>query len=198
MTPQTIIDKARFELNDTDPVAYRNSDPELLEYINDGLQEISIIAPSLFITTGDMECAIDQTEQGVGFSDARSFLDVLRVKNGRVVTPADAAALSAFNPDWGQVDAGPAVHWFKHSMDPLRFYIYPKAPESQVIEVRYVRNAQPVQSLTEEITEVPANLEPALVRYVISRAESKDDEHVNSGRASLQYQAFAALVKGPQ
>lgn len=194
MTPQEIITEARDTLNDTDPVSYRNSNSELLRYVNAAINECSMLAPQLFYTTGDMQCEVGRTEQAVSFSDAQALADVIRVKGGRYVPLGDVAALSAFNPNWGQDAPGEAVNWYRHIDDTRRFYIHPAAPAAQVLEVKYVRNPTKV-ALNEEIVELPSSMQPALVSYVIARAESKDDEHVNSGRANAELAHFISILK---
>lgn len=195
MTPRTIIASARTVINDTDSVLYRQSDTELLKYVNDGLKEASMLSPGDFISTGDYACVQDQTEQKITFIDGQALLSVIRVKNGPRVHFCDDKALSQFNPDWEDEDAGPAVNWMRMPQDKLRFYIYPKAPSMQTLEVSYLRNPK-TYGIDEEIDDCPETWEPALADYVIYRAESKDDEHAVSGRAASHYQAFTGKIKG--
>jgi len=194
MTPLSIFLTVRDTLNDTDPSAYRQEDEELLRYLNDGMRECSMLAPQLFYSTGDMQCAPGETEQGLSFDDAQVLVDVMRVKGGRAILPGDMNALSLFRPDWGQDAEGPALNWFKNAIDPLRFYLYPKAPAGQIIEVKYVRGPKDVL-MGDEITDIPAAMQPALGYYIISRAEAKDDEHVLSGRSLASYQQFLSILK---
>lgn len=195
MTPKSIIALARRIINDNDPDrVFRQEDDELCEYVNQGIKECSVIAPVLFRSIGDMECVPGETEQGISFAEAQVFIEVLRVKGGRAVLFADMQTLSQFKPDWPSDAPGAAVNWFKPQGDPLRFYIYPAAPEGQIIEVAYIRNPA-LFGLDEEITDLPDSLEPVLAQYVISAAESKDDEHVNSGRAGASYQRFVSMLK---
>ena len=199
MTPKSIISFARSIYNDNDPQPQylRLSDAELLNYVNGALKEASDIAPKLFYQSADFTCVQDKTEQSLTFADAQKLIDVLRIKNGKSVLPMDIVGMSSFNPDWASDDAGPAQNWSRYAGDPLRFYIYPKAPNMQLLEVIYVRNPA-TYTLNEEITEVPESLEPALADYVIYRAESRDDEHSNSGRAVSHYQAFVQKVGATQ
>lgn len=193
MTPEDIIRKARFTINDWGD-DFRQSNEELVDLVMDGLRECSTLAPQLFYSTGDMQCTAGATEQGLAFSDTQAIADVIRVKGGGAILPCDMAALSAFRPNWGNDAAGPAVNWFRHAGDPLRFYIYPPAPVGQVIEIKYVRSPS-VVGFKDEITDLPDSMQPALVNYVVAKAETKDDEHVNSGRAAAAYQQFVALLK---
>lgn len=193
MTPSEIIRIARHILLDAG-IAVRQSDEELLDYVNDALRECSTLAPQMFYAIGDLECVPNTCEQGVSFADAQLFVEVLRVKGGRAVWPVDVDALSKFAPDWSNAAPGPAVHWFRYAEEPLRFCVFPQAPAGQVLEMRYVRNPQVVEMDT-VIEDVPLSMRPALVSYVVYRAEMKDDEHVLSQRAMSEYQKFVAALR---
>jgi hypothetical protein len=194
-TPADIIATARTIYNDADSVLYRKEDAELLGYLNDGMREVSGLKPELFMTIGDMECTAGEVEQAVSFADAQALVEVLCIHDSTALTPFDFATLSAFRPGWRTDAAGAAQQWSKLQGDPLRFFIYPKAPASQTLDVRYIR-IPTVLALTDVIDEVPEAYIPALVDYVVYRAESADDEHAISGRATSHYQAFVAKVKG--
>lgn len=196
MTPQDIISSARYILNDTTET-YRQSNAELLGYVNDALREAVVINPALFTVTGDYSCIVGQCEQALSFVDAAALVEVLSIKDGDALTPFDVAALNAFHPAWRTDTAGPAQQWAKLTGDPLRFFIYPKAPvTAQVLEVKYVKIPAVYSGLTDVITELPGIYSSALTDYVVHRAESKDDEHVVSQRAQAAYAAFAAKIKG--
>jgi hypothetical protein len=196
MTPQTIIQTARQVVNDNDSAGYRQSDPELLKYVNDGLKEACNLSPDTFLTTGDFVCTAGQTEQRITFADAKELRQVIRIKDGKAVHPMDMEAMSAFNPDWASDTAAAAQNWTRFAGDPLRFYLYPKAPaQMQTLEVSYVKNPDEY-ALNDTIGDVPATWESALADYVIYRVESKDDEHVISARAVSHYNAFVQKITG--
>jgi hypothetical protein len=195
MTPQSIINIARSIYNDNESNFYRISNLELLGFVNDGLKECSRIISDYFKSTGNYTCTENQTEQVLNFEDAQLILDVIRIKDGKSVLPMDMMAMSAFNPDWASDNAAPAQNWTRHANDPLRFYIYPKAPDMQLLEVMYIRNPL-VYALDDTISEVPESFAPAFADYVIYRAESRDDEHSNSSRAVSHYQAFVQKLGG--
>ena len=195
MIPQSCINLARLATNDTDSTAYRQPDSELLIYFNDGLKECATEAPDYFQTTGDFTCVAGQTEQAVTYADAQMFISVLRIKNGKAVLPIDLNAMQMFNPNWASDTAAEAQNWTKMPDDKLRFYIYPKAPSMQVLEVIYIRNPA-VYTLSQIVTDIPDTWEAALADYIIFRAESKDDEFVLSGRAVAAYNAFLQKIKG--
>lgn len=194
-TPADIITIARNVYNDADSVLYRKQDTELLAYVNEGMQEISTLQPSIFTAIGDLTCAAGDVEQLVTFVDAQTLVSVLCIHGGDAVTPFDMASMNAFNPGWRTDTAGQAKQWSRLDGDPLRFFIYPQAPASQVLDVQYIRNPT-VLALTDNITEISAGYMPALADYVIYRAESGDDEHSITGRATTHYQMFVAKIKG--
>lgn len=195
MTPQTCINVARDFINDTDSVFYRQSNDELVRYLNLGLKEASRLSPDHFKTTGDFTCAGGATEQAVTYPDAQELLGVIRIRNGKSVNVMDMEAMQRFNPDWASDTAGPAQNWAKIPGEKLRFYLYPKAPEMQVLEVIYIRN--PIDhALNDTIDDVPETWESGLAWFIVHMAEMKDDEHVNSGRAVAAYRRFAETITG--
>jgi hypothetical protein len=195
MTPQTIITLARHILQDTDAANYRAANDELVLYVNAGLAELVMLRPDWFTTTGHIECVAGEVEQTITFAEAVALVDVIGIHDGDAVLPFDFGTMQAFHPSWKADTAAQAKQWVAHPADPLRFYIHPKAPASQLIDVRYVRNPAAV-ALTDTITDVPATAEPMLVDYVVYRAESKDAEHVLSQRAGMYYASFVAKTKG--
>lgn len=194
-TPADIISTARMLYNDTDSVLLRIEDTELLAYFNDGMREVSGLQPAVFNTIGDFECVAGQCDQAVTFPDAQALIKVQCIHGGNVVHEADMKSLDAFLPGWRTATAAAAVNWMREPGDPLRFFIYPKAPVDQTLDVMYVRNPT-VLVLADTITEIPSGYFPAMVDYLVYRAESRDDEHSNSGRAAAHYQAFVAKIKG--
>lgn len=193
MKPSEIISTARVTLNDTDAVAPRQDDTELLRYVNEGIKEIATYKPELFSTIGDMACSAGLCEQSITFLDAATLIEVMCIHGGAAVTPFDRAAMDLFRPGWRNDAQGPAENWAPIEGDPLNFLIYPPAPPGQVLDVRYVRNPS-VYALEDVISDLPDTYVPALVDYVIYRAESKDDEHVLSQRAQSHYTAFLAKI----
>ena len=202
MTPQDAITEARDILLDTDSTSYRQSDPELLRYFNEGLLAASVLAPHLFITSGDLTCQAISAEQIVAFTDAQRFVSVLRVKGGNAVTECDKSSLDRYLPGWQSMTGDVAVNWMKsNKADPRRFYVYPPAPSAgQTLVVEYVK-IPPAYLLTDTVTVLPPTAKPALVNYIVARAESKDDEHVNSNRAMTHmglFNEFFAPGQKPQ
>lgn len=196
MTPQDIITRARDVTNDTVSSAYRQSDTELLRYFNDGVREISLLQPNIFQVIGDYVCTPSQSEQAISFTSAQAIVKVLCVHGSTALTEFSMDAMSAFNPGWRADTVGSAKQWCRAQGDLLRFFVYPPAPAAtQTLDILYVVSPTDL-AIGATITAIPDSLTPALVDYVVFRAESKDDEHGSSGRAVAAYQRFVSVVKG--
>lgn len=188
VSPVTV---ARTILNDPDAVRY--SAVDLLQYANDALDQIVGLVPELFVTDGTHTCTagVDQT---LTHNTAISLYNVNRVQGGDVVAKCDLTILDTFDPAWRSAASGAAKNWAMKHLNPLKFMVYPPAPVNQVLEISYVK--VPSEYALTEDTGLPANLADAISDYVIYRAESRDDEHVNSERAAQFMASFVKKVKG--
>jgi len=196
MTPQDIITSARYVLNDTDATGYRQSNAELLGYVNEGMREVSAIRPDKFMVVGDHVCTPLQSEQNISGTIAQSVIRVIGIKNSSAMTVFDLDSMDRFFPSWKAATAAPAEQWSKYPADPLRFFIYPPAPAyPQTLSVFYVK-IPTVLALNDTITEIPIGMQVPLIDYVVSRASAKDDEHSLSGRVVAAYSAFVEKIKG--
>lgn len=193
MTPQDAITGARDALQDTDPTAYRNSDTELLRYVHDGLQEIAQFKPSAFSDLYPFTCVAGQCEQTVDLDDANTILDVVSIHEGAGLTPFDRATMDLFRPSWRTDAPGPAQQWAPVESDPLRFYVYPAPLSGQVVDLRVARNPG-TYALGDTILYLPESYKPALIDYVIYRAELKDDENVLTQRSAAMYATFLRKI----
>lgn len=195
-TPRELIQTARHIVVDNDAVDLRQADTELLGYFNDGMKEASGLQPELFTSIGDFLCTPGAAEQAVTFLDAQEIVDVLCIHGGEALTRFDMKILDAYMPGWRNATPAAAKQWAPFDGSKLKFFIYPPAPmTSQTLDVQYVRNPVAL-GLDDQITEIPVSLIPAMVDYIIYRAESKDDEHVLSQRAAMHYESFKSKVKG--
>jgi hypothetical protein len=190
MTPQDIITEARYILNDTESTRYRNTDAELLGWVNDALDVMVGERPELFVTVSDHTCTVG-VEQSPTFARLVRVLGVNRVVGGNALLQADRATLDAFLPGWRELDSAAAVHWLPHP-DPKKFYLYPPAAISQAVEVPFVQ--APATLLIGDTIPVSENFRPALLNFVVGMAETKDDEHVDSGRAAQAKSDFVAMI----
>lgn len=190
MTPSDVITSARRLLND-EQVPYRYSNDDLLSRINDCLSVLVDLRNDLFVVSAEHTCTAG-AEQVCVVDRLRKVVEVPRIVGGAALWPSDRALFDMFSPGWYQDTAAPAVNWMRH-LDDLKFYLHPPATAGQKVEVRVIQAAAPLTALDQPIP-LPANYQPAIEAFVINRAESKDDEHVNTGRAAAFLSDFAGMV----
>lgn len=198
MTPQEIITDARGILNDTDVLQPRNSDAELLRYVNDGLLEVAQLRPVLFSNTVSFVVVANKCAQEVPLSSGSEILEVIGLTGGAALTVFDRDAMDSFRPAWRNDTAGTPEQWAPVKSDPMRFDLYPRPSAALSVDLR-VSDTPPIYALNDSVELLPDTFRPALVDYVVHRAELKDDEHVLTQRSALMYTAFLGkigVVKG--
>lgn len=188
LTAGDVLDKVRVILNDKrQDMGYRNSDPELLGWLNDALNTMVGVNPGLF-EVDDVHTCTAGYMQTVVKERAVMLIEVIGLPE------ADPLTLAQFAPGWTSGTPDTTLNWMRPKADPLRFMTHPPAVAGASLPIRYVKSPAPVATVN-DLVEVPENYEPALVEYVAGRAEMQDDEHVNSGRASQLMDRFVASVQ---
>ncbi len=186
LTAGGVLTKARTLLNDSTPDP-RATDTELLGTLTDALNAMVGVFPGLFSVTVPYSCVTGYLQEII-LDRAVMFLNVVGVPEG------NEPALTQFSPGWMNGTEGAIREFMRVSGDPLRFMTDPPSPTAQALSVRVVQAPEPITA-TETTLPIPEVYEPALVDYVVGRAEMKDDEHANSGRASQLMELFVASVK---
>lgn len=182
-----VVTKTRIITNDLTQT-YRASDAEIIGWLNDCLSTVVAILPQLFVVEGTHTC-VAGARQTLANDRAHSLVEVSGVPY------ADYAAMSAFMPTWKTVASGTIQNWLRSTTEPLDFFTYPQQAGGEVLPILYVES--PVKlTLTTDVIPLPETYEPALVAYCVGMVESKDDQHVNSGRAAQHMTDFAARIKG--
>ena len=183
-TVQDIISRAREVLNDPDKTRW--ADSVLIYWINDALSLLRFASPRLFSLRGNHSCNAGAL-QSLIFDRARELIGVIGV------LPCDQRAIDAFNPSWQTSSSGAALNWMPSATALKDFLLYPPSFQGQQLIVEYVETPEKMEFLIDDIP-VPDDYVSALSDYVIGMAESKDAEHVVSGRAQVFMQAFASKL----
>lgn len=186
VTANDVISAARVLLNDTDTQP-RNSDPDMMDWLNEALNMALTANPALFSQIGQHVC-ISGFRQQVETPRSVAVLDVFGVPQ------TDAATLTQFIPGWHNGTQGAAQNWMRVAQEPLAFEVYPPSPNGQVLTILYVESPAPLTSLA-DLVPMTENYQPALIDYLVARASSIDDEHVLSGRAAAFNDRFTAAVR---
>ena len=181
-TLQEAINLARSAINDTDPVRYRYSTDDLLQYANDALDAMVVVRPELFYCNARITC-VGGSVQRFNAVDSVGLRDIFYREAGGVVTRTDRDILNNTKPNWMTDSAGAAVHWMPILDDPNGFFIYPPAEAGQALIGMYVK--VPEEYALDAAIPLPSAYIPIIADYVIAMAQSSDAEHVISGRVQL-------------
>jgi hypothetical protein len=192
------IAAARTILNDTE-ATYSYSDADLTIYANDGLAAMVILRPDLFETITTLTCVAGAVQQAP--ATCVRFMEVFHVASGNVVTEVPRETLDRFAPGWMTQANGTPVNWARHPRSNRTFFVHPPATANLVLNVQYA--AVPTRVATANIgsTALPISdaYFPALVEYIVGRAEMRNDEHANDQRASQMMERMErALGTGMQ
>lgn len=180
-----VLTSARQLLQDSNSnvLLQRYSDDVLLEFANQTLKRIAIIRPDLFSTIGEIPCTAGEVLQSPP-ADSIRIMDILRVKLGSSVREVNRETMDHTHPTWADDAAGACVNWMRHPRNANKFFIYPKAPVSQVLIGEYAQSP-PNYLLNEDVELLPDAYFPCVVDGVVFLAEAVDNESVNTQRADM-------------
>lgn len=188
------IATARTVLNDTDSSGYTWTDADLLAYANDALAAASILRPDLFETVSTFTCAEGAIQQLP--ATVLRVSEVFCVVGGTTVTEVPRETLDRFSPTWMSEDADgdvPPVNWARHPRSNRTFFVHPPAAAGTVLRMQWVAPPTRESNSNTEMP-LPDSYFPAVVDYIVGRAEMRDDEHANDNRAKQMMESFAALL----
>lgn len=189
ITVGDVIDQARVIVNDNDPDGYRQEDTQIMKWLDGAMATLVSVLPGQFMEPVSHTCSAGY-RQTIEAERAVALHEIVGIP------PGDMATLSSFIPLWRSADKAAAKNWMRPTgEEPLTFYLYPPAPSGQVLDLIIVRQPAPFTARSNTV-QLPENLLPALVDYVVSMIEYQDDEHVNSGRQAAAMSQFAARVSG--
>lgn len=197
-TVRDLIDRVLTAVNDPDADDW--SAPELIGYLNEGIDVLVTLVPDQFVAieTLQLVAGVKQTLPAQGFR----FLRV-----NRAVTAADALgpaarevslrALEQHYPGWHTATPGLVREWAADPGEPTTFWVNP--PQDAVApakaQVQYVKRPEYVD-IGEQLPVDPM-YDAALVEYVLYRAYSKDADYAGQdGRANMHYMNFKGAVGG--
>jgi hypothetical protein len=187
MTPNEVITEVRRLIQDT-RTTYRYSDDVLLGFVNQTLKRMVLLRPDIFGVYTTFTTTPNTVIQSCPADSAR-LIEVFQVQGGNAVTEVSRETLDRTAPGWQEEAAGQPVNFMRHVRNPNKFFVYPR-PTTGVVLVGEYAQTPPNYTLNQTITYPTDTYFPVLVDGVVFLAESIDNEHVNSNRAKLFYDAF--------
>ena len=182
-----VITEVRRILQDVN-TPQRYSDTILLGFANQALKRMAVLRPDLFAYMGTMTCTQDSVIQSAP-SDSIRIIECYSVVGGNGIIETNREALDQAMPTWMNDTAAAATNWMRHVRNPNKFFIYPKAPANQVLNIEYAQTPSTYDGTT-TVTLLPEAYFPVVVDGTVYIAESVDNEHVNSKRAELFQSSF--------
>jgi hypothetical protein len=166
----------------------RYSDAVLLSFSNQALRRIAVLRPDLFAKIATMTCTENEAIQSAP-TDSLRIMEVFSVSGGNGCIEVNRETLDQSYPQWMNDTASAAVNWMRHTRNANKFFIYPKAPAGQVLDIEYSQSP-PTYDGTTTVDLISDAYFPVVVDATIFLAESVDNEHVNSKRADIFYKSF--------
>lgn len=192
LTAQNIMDRASTIIQDQTNTRWPAS--ELLNWLNDGRRDMSVVRPDLFSTTGNVSL-VAGVRQSLP-SNAIRLLDIPRNVSGAAVTVVQRGVLDQFDPNWPKSTASATVkHFMFDERAPTKFWVYPPATTSAQVEATY-QQAVTDYSASTTLAAAEEFFGSALVDYLCYRAFSKDAEYAgNAERAIAHFNQFTNSLK---
>lgn len=196
MKLSSVVTEVRRIIQDSN-TPYRYTDTVLLSFANQALKRMAVLRPDLFAYIGEIPTTAGAVLQSPP-ADCLRIMEIFQVKNGSGITEVNRDTLDETYPAWMNDTAGPCVNWMRHVRNANKFFIYPKAPAGQVLIGEYAQ-APKNYTADEDVLLLQDAYFPIVVDGTVFIAESIDNEHVNSNRATLFQQSFTqALGAGIQ
>jgi len=186
-----VITEVRRMLQDEN-TTYRYSDAVLLGFVNQALKRIAVLRPDLFAYVSTITCVQNEVIQSAP-ADSLRIIEVFSVSGGNGVIETNRESLDQAYPQWMNDTASTCTNWMRHTRNANKFFIYPKAPAAQVLDIEYAQTP-PTYDGTTTVTLLTDSYFPIVVDATVFIAESIDNEHVNSGRAALFYKSFTQAL----
>ena len=166
----------------------RYSDAVLLSFSNQALRRIAVLRPDLFAKIATMTCTENEAIQSAP-TDSLRIMEVFSGSGGNGCIEVNRETLDQSYPQWMNDTASAAVNWMRHTRNANKFFIYPKAPAGQVLDIEYSQSP-PTYDGTTTVDLISDAYFPVVVDATIFLAESVDNEHINSKRADIFYKSF--------
>jgi len=188
MTPAEVITEVRKLIGDS-RVTYRNSDAALLGFVNQAVKRVALLRPDLFSTFAEMTCVSNEVNQSAP-ADSIRLIEVLQVKNGNALIETSREAMDQNYPVWPTISPAAATTWMRNPRDPNKFFVFPKSPTSQVLNIEYAKSPAANTAATDNIPSLTDSYLPCVVDCVVFLVEAQSDSSVLSKRAEMFYKMF--------
>lgn len=187
ITVAEIFERTSTILQDVD--AARWTEPELLDWYNEGLLDMVTRRPGLLVSVGELFTCVAGTVQAVPANRIR-LIDVGRcLATGGVPQVMNKNLFDRLHPAW-QSDTATAVVTVVATVDSIvdKFFVYPPQPSSGQAQLELTFSKRPVVVSDKDTGyELPDESAPIMIEYLLSRCFKKDADSPNAARLASQY-----------
>ncbi len=196
----TLFRTVRQVLQDAEGVRW--TDPELLDYLNEGQRSILTFKANAYVrsrviklTTGTLQ---NLPEDGVQLIDVPRNMGTSGQNPGRAIRIVRRELLDAKVPRWHAADpSAEAKHYMYAPLQPKHFLVYPPQPPTLQGHVEIVYGALPPDTTLNGAISVDDIYEAPLIDYVLHRSFAKDTEFAaDQNRSAQHFQAFVNALTG--
>lgn len=200
MKVSDVISRARTILNDNDATAYRWTNAEMIDAINDAQRLVAVYRPDscAATTVATLVAGTKQTIPAGGFR----LLDVIRNMSsdgstpGRAITITSRDTLDRFNPSWHNSARQSAIKHFTYDeRSPLQYFVFPPALANARVEVLYSKYPTAVTATTDDLTVSDSYFE-AIVNFVLFRSYARESDFAANAQLASSYLGLFGAVLG--
>jgi len=194
MIVSDILGRVRPVLNDSDASAYRWSDPDLTNYINDACRLIQVHRPDANTETTNLSLVVGAKQT---LADTHEkLIDVVCASNGRAVTLIDVSVLDAFNPGWRSSAASDTPkHYMYDPRASREFWLYPPVKTAGTTLVGKVTLKHSVLSGGSSTIGLRDIYMEPIVAFVLFKAYARDMEFAgNADLAGMYLNQFNGML----
>lgn len=198
ITVNSLVDKTSRTLQDTG--ATRWTSAELIEYLNDGQRDATLLLPSVSVMNAAVQLLPGATKQALpdgGFMliDIPRNMGAAGSTPGTVIRSCSREVLDSQRPSWHSDTnvRGRIENFIYDPQDPKTYYVYPKAPNPWFVQI--VCSVSPVTAVAGGVISIDDLYANALYDYMLYRAYSKDSEVAqNEALAAAHNQLFRTAL----
>ena len=174
---------------------------DLIDYFNDGQDEVVLILPEAGTTTGQLTLVAGTYQELEGLK----LISIQRNTGGPAVRLTDREVMDANQPSWyTDPEEMHANSYMWDARAPRDFYVYPPVRAGVQVEATWVKYPAKIQypaaadATIDDVLgdmDLPDIYKTALMAYIIFRAYSKDTENeTNLQRAAMWENRFRTLL----
>lgn len=200
MKVSDVLSRVRAIVNDADASAYRWTNAELIDAINDAQGLIAIHRPDAF-PVDVVATLVAGSKQSLPTGGYR-LMDVIRnigadgTTPGRAIRPTDRDTLDAYDPYWHTNTKKNEIKNFVYDeRNPSVFFVNPPVNAGVKAQILYAKRPTTLTATTDDLAIAEAYFE-AVVLFTLFRAYAKESDFAGNAQLAGNYLSLFASLLG--